>query len=241
MRRRLTRLLLVVFLVLLVAAPAAAETSTDPPRVVYVDARDTEAQLGVLAESYEVSAGDIKIEQSGESLAVRDLTSAQQESWPVEMVFVVDLDNRNAANGGMTRAASAIAAAAESLPDGSRVGLVSAGRVADVEIPLTTSLDRLDIGLSQLGIDKGSALLDAAGTAGRMFDSADSGLGRQVVRTVVVVTGGPDTSSVNDREAAASGLIQNSAQLIVVNIGVPSAELAEMAGTVGGSSVDGTP
>lgn len=236
-RQSATRILLVAFLVLLVAVPAAAQTTTDPPTVIYVDARETEAHLGLLAETYDVSAGDIKIEQSGRSLEVSDLTTAQRESWPVEMVFVVDLDNRNAADGGLTRATSAIATAAASLPEGSRVGLVSAGRVADVQVPLTTSRDRLDVGLSQLSIDKGSALLDAAGTAGRMFDAADSGLGRQVVRSVVVVTGGADTTSVNGREAAASGLIQNSAQLLVVNLGTPSPELAELAGAVGGSSI----
>ncbi len=237
MRKRAVRLLLVAVLVLLVAAPAAAQEATDPPTVVYVDARETEAQLGLLAETYDVSTADIKIEQGGRDLEVGGLTTAQRESWPVEMVFVVDLDNRNAADGGLTRATSAISDIASSLPGGSRVGLVSAGRVADVQVPLTTSLERLDTGLSQLSVDKGSAVVDAAGIAGRMFDADDSGLGRQVVRSVVLVTGGPDVSSVDDSEVAASGLIQNSAQLVVVNLLGPSPELAELAATVGGTSL----
>ncbi len=237
MSHRILRLLPVAFLVLLVAAPAAAQTTDDPPTVVYVDARDSEAHLGLLTETYDVSTADIKIEQSGESLDVTGLTTARRESWPVEMVFVVDIDNRNAADGALTQATSAISAAAAELPEGSRVGLVSAGRVADVQLPLTTSLDRLDIGLSQLSIDKGSALLDATGTAGRMFDAGASGLGRQVVRSVVVVTGGPDTSSIDGDEAAASGLIQNSAQLVVVNLAGASPELTELAGTVGGAKL----
>lgn len=237
MRSRIPQMFLVAFLVLLIAAPAAAQSTTDPPTVTYVDARETVAELGILADTYDVSTADIKIEQAGTNLEVSGLTTAQEAGWPVETVFVVDLDNRNAADGGLTRATSAIASAAASLPEGSRVGLVSAGRVADVEVPMTTSLDRLEIGLSQLSIDQGSSLIDAAGIAGYMFDAADSGLGRQVVRTVVVVTGGPDTSSSADRDNAASGLIQNSAQLVIVNLINQSPELAELAATVGGASV----
>ncbi len=237
-RRRVLRMFPVAMLVLLVAAPAAAETTTDPPTVVYVDAREAEAQLGLLAETYEITTADIRIEQSGETVDISGLTTAQRERWPVEMVFVVDLDNRNAADGALTRATSAIGTAVASLPEGSRVGLVSSGRVADVEVPLTTSLDRLEVGLSQLSIDKGSALLDAAGTAGRMFAADESSLGRQVVRSVVVVTGGPDTSSEDGLEAAVSGLIQNSAQLIVVNLDESSPDLATLAGTVGGTTVE---
>ena len=239
LRRGGPRLVLVAFLVLLFAAPVAAQSAGEPPTVVYVDARDSVADIGVLTETYDVSTADIRIEHAGDDLDVTGLTTAQREDWPVEMVFVVDLDNRNAADGGLTRATSAISAAASSLPDGSRVGLVSAGRVADVQVPLTTSMERLETGLAQLSIDKGSALIDAAGTAGRMFDAGGSGLGKQVVRSVVVVTGGPDLSSTGDTESAASGLLQNSAQLITVNLIAPSPELAILTESVGGMTIAG--
>ncbi len=239
--RRLSNHVVLVALAALVAlglaVPASAQSEDDLPAVTYVDARDEVADVGLLTETYDVAAADVRIEQSGQVLDVASLSTARENDWPVEMVFVVDLDNRNAADGGLTRATSAIAAAARSLPEGSRVGLVSAGRVADVELSLTTSLDRFDVALSTLSVDQGSSLVDAAGLAGRMFDADDSILGRQVVRSVVVVAGGPDTTSTGGQAEASSGLVQNSAQLLVVELAAPSPELAELARTAGGTTV----
>ncbi len=235
--KRMLRILLAVVALVLFAVPVAAQTEAGLPTVTYVDARDAEARLGVMAESYDVSTDDIRIEQSGQELEPGSLSTAQDDGWPVEMVFVVDVDNRNAADGGLTRATAAVADAAATLPAGSRVGLVSAGRVAEVEVPLTTSLDRFDVGLSQLGVDQGSALLDAAGVAGRMFGTGGSGSGGQVVRSVVVVTGGPDTASTANRSTASAGLVQNSAQLVVVGLGTAAPDLSELVGAVGGTTI----
>jgi tight adherence protein B len=219
------------------ALPVAAQSSADqPPVVTYVDARERVVEIALVASDYDLRPTDVKLRQMGTDLESQVVTTATEAGWPVEMVFVVDVDRRNAEGGELVTISRAIYDAAQLLPAGSRVGLVTAGRDVDIEIPLTTSIDRLDVALQQLTSSQGAAVIDAVATAGQMFDSDGPGASAKTVRSVVVVSGGPDIGSTGGVAAATSSLVQNAAQLVTVNLGPATPALTDLIASVGGAT-----
>ena len=216
--------------------PASAQSAEQPPLVTYVDATDAVVELAVLAADYNVDPDGVSLNQRGEDLETSAVTKATEAGWPVEVVFVVDTDRRNAEAGELVTISRAVYQAADSLPAGSRVALVTAGREADVELSLTTSLDRLDVALQQLISSQGAAILDGIAVAGQLFDKSDAALKSKVVRSVILVSGGADIGSTGGVAAASSSLIQNSAQLVSVNLGSPAPAVTEVTSSVGGAA-----
>ena len=237
LRTPLRVLLALAVLVLAAAVPVAAQSEDGPPTVTYVDARDSVVQLAMLNGVETAGSSDIELEQRGENVPVLDVTTTSAADWPLQVVFVVDVDNRNAGNGELTTIVSAIRETAAALPEGSTFGLVTAGRTADVHVPFTTSLDRIETGLGQIVVDQGSALVDGASLAGRMFADHPLATSRRVVRSVVVVSGGADTTSTSSTAAASSSLLQSGAQLMLVSLGSPATDLANLSSSVGGDVV----
>lgn len=237
MRRQLLFSFIVVITVLFAGViPAAAQSSAEGlPIVTYVDARDTVVEIAVLSNGQDVQLGDVKLEQMGEQLQAETVTTTTEAGWPVEVVFVVDVDRRNAAAGELVTISRAILQAAEDLPAGSRFGLITAGRSVDTEISLTSSLERFDIALQQMTSDQGAAIIDGIAAAGQMFDR--NGIqSSNVVRSVVLVAGGSDIGSTGGVAAAGASLVQNSAQLITVNVETAASGVGDLISTVGGTS-----
>lgn len=191
---------------------AQAESDAAPLTPTMVDATADDVQAVFFGSS--LSAADsVSVTRSGEDVPVTAVATASESGWVPEIVFVVDTDNKNAANRTDRVVRNAILDAVDELPAASRVAVVSAGATSAVRLPLSTSRDRLDQILSQLVAERGTALIDGVFDAGRLFSTEDP----SPVRSVVVVTAGGDTASTGNLSAAASGLVQSGAQLIVVS------------------------
>ena len=238
MKRNLIALAGAVLAILLMALPAVAQSGSEPPTVIYVDARDDLVDAAVLDVDYETTASDVKVEQRGEDISVASVSTATQANWPVEVVFVVDVDNRNAASGELNSIGRAVVEAAEALPDGSTVAMVTAGSSAQVRVPMTQSVDRLERAAQQLVAERGAAIVDGVDAAGQLFENGTNRT--NVIRSVVVFSGGADTASTVNTATASASLIQRAAQLVTVDVGPRSAALTDISNRAGGISFSAT-
>lgn len=213
LRRSVTALLLLTGLILASMAPASAqdEPAPAPLETTMVDATGDDVQAVVFGAGGDVDRSEVSVTRGGEDVDVRAVTSATDAGWTPEIVFVVDTDNSAAADGTDKMIRAAISGAVADLPAGSKFGVVSAGRTAEVQLRLTESTSRLEGTLNGLVAERGSALLDGVNRAGRLFSNEPS-----PVRTVVVFAGRPDDASTGTAAAATAGLVQSGAQLIVV-------------------------
>jgi tight adherence protein B len=190
---------------------AQADVAPVPIEATMVDATGDDVQAVLFGTGGELDRSQVAVTRGNEELAVRDVTSATQSGWQAEIVFVVDTDNTNAADGTDRSIRIAIVEAVADLPPGTRVGLVSAGRTAELQLPLTSSTARLEGALSRLVAEQGSALIDGVNRAGQLFSNEPS-----PVRTVVVFAGRPDDASTETVASATAGLVQSGSQLVVV-------------------------
>ncbi len=235
----------VVFAVLAVAVlmglPAAAQqeeevdsTSTVALAVSSVDATTDNPVVALFGVDAATKANQVTAESSAGDVEVVATEDSEAAAWPAEVVFVVDTDNRTASSGFSAAASGVVRDAIAELPEGSTVGLVSAGAWADVEVPLTASNSRIQTAIGQLAAQRGAALLDGIALAGQVLNKSATTGSDQVVRSVVVLADGMDTASEADVASASSSLLQAGAKVIVVSSGA-SPDLRAVAAETSGS------
>lgn len=213
------------------SAVAAQDQPTTPSRVTAVDGTGDSVQVAVLRATYDPDRSDVTVSEDGGEVAAT-VTSARERGLATEIVYVVDVDNRNVANGVLSAFAAGIDDATVDLVGSVEVGIVAAGREPELVSRLTT--DRLQPGrdLRAVEADRGTALYDAVALAAEAFSDTEG-----VVRTVVVLAGGPDTASEGAIGDAESALLQRGVQLITVAAGAADTGLDQMAERTGGVSL----
>ncbi len=220
---------LVVSMVPVASVSAQADPTQVPIEATMVDATGDDVQAVLFGAGGELDRSEVAVTRGNEDIAVRDVTSATDAGWQAEIVFVVDTDNTNAADGTDRSIRIAIVEAVADLPPGTRVGLVSAGRTAELQLPLTSSTARLEVALRRLVAERGSALVDGVNRAGQLFSNEPSPM-----RTVVVFAGRPDDASTGTVASAAAGLVQAGSQLVVVARDAVPDRLSTIIGQAGG-------
>ncbi len=201
------------------------------PKVSQVDASEDPVQLSLLAADYDVSESDVSILENGIEAEVGELISAVAVSTPIEVVYVIDVDNRNARDATLTRVGRMILAATNDLPAATRVGVVTAGQTSVARVPLTTSYERLERSLVDVRAERGASIYDGITTAAGMFSDEQG-----VARSVVVISGGGDTTSTATSTTAAASLVQRGAQAISLGLG-ESDQMRELTSSTGGAFI----
>lgn len=154
--------------------------------------------------------------RSGDVVVVSAETSVAA-GWPVDAVLVVDVDNRTVSSGFDETAANAVSELLKQLPSGSTLGLISAGREADIASQLTSSRSRVEIAAMDMPAERGSALIDGVDlAAGMLFDTAGANPNQQTVRSIIVLADGGDTSSTKTADEVAAAVLQAGAQVVVL-------------------------
>ncbi len=211
---------------------AAAQTQQPTAVVAAVDAASSEVEVSVISTDYSTRASDVGLTEAGEAVEGLAVTTARSTNRPTEIVYVLDLDNRMMADGNMANIAASILESVNSLPGEVEIGLVSAGRQAEVQTRLTTDRSRFRTDLQALSADQGSALYDGVALAGNLFSNRAG-----VVRTVVLISGGQDTASTATVTGVESPLIQRGAQLVWVPNGAVDEGLDAVVSVTGGQTV----
>ncbi|MEL6984886.1 MAG: hypothetical protein AAFO29_20825, partial [Actinomycetota bacterium] len=175
----------------LVGAASASETEQSAAvgsRVTAVDATGSDTAIRVFTENLDPES--VTATEAGEERSAT-VSTARDDELATEVVFVVDADNRNVANGVLADFLATLDDSVGELPASVQVAAVSAGAQADLVTRLTTDRDRPGDKLRAVPADQGSALRDGViVAAGAFSDRAD------VVRTVIVLAGGADVGSV---------------------------------------------
>ncbi|MGB5756649.1 MAG: type II secretion system F family protein [Acidimicrobiales bacterium] len=205
----------------------------DAPSVVTgVDASEAEVEISVLRDDLSIDASELTVVENGQPVDDPTVTTARTLARTTEVVYVLDVDNRTMAAGALNAMATAILASVEDLPADVRVGLVTAGERADLKTRLTTDRTRLDADLRALTAGRGAALHDAVGVAARSFSDNS-----KAVRTVVVLSSGPDTASERSILAVESELVQAGAQVVWVARGAGDEGLSLLVDRTGGATL----
>lgn len=222
-------LLVMAALVGAVSAAPTDESATVPSRVTMVDATGDRIDALVLTENLDPDR--VLVQEAGEELTAATST-VRADGLATEVVFVVDADNRNVASGVLAQFLTTLDDEVASLPDSVRVAAVSAGAESDLVARLTTDRARPGDRLRAVAADQGSAMRDGIIMAADAFSDRPG-----VVRTVVVLAGGADTSSVGTVGEAEAALLQAGAQLVSVSVGITDEGLAQLASRTGGASL----
>ena len=231
---RLASLILAVVATIgLLGVAVAADTSDDrsvgvPAQVTAVDAIDSRVTAQIFTDR--LDPGAVAVREAGVDV-VADVTRASKVGLAAEVMFVVDLDNRNVGSGVLAGFIDGVDAATGGFDDQVRMGAVSAGAEASLVARLTTDRARLVDGLRSQAAERGVALQDAVLVAADAFSDRPG-----VVRTVVVLTGGADTTSTGSVEAAETALLQAGAQLVSVTVGQTPNGLTRLAQRAGGTA-----
>ena len=206
--------------------------------VTAVDARGDQVEVSVLRQGYDVAASELSVTENGAAIdSGVSVTTATETGMPVEVMFVVDSDNRAVVDGTLNSITTAIAETVDGLDSEVEVGLVTAGQVADVATRATTNRARFTQELQAITAEQGAAILDGVRLAANSFDpTVDS------VRTVVVVTTGEDSISSGTMLSAEAAMVQAGAQLVWISTGTPTTGLDQITSRTGGlaASLDGT-
>ncbi len=237
----LTVFAIVVALVATLALPVAAQneepTEVGAAATLSVSSVDATAENPVVAlfgVDPQTKASDVSADSSAGDVEVVATEDSTEASWPAEVVFVVDTDNRTASSGFSAATVGLLRDAIDDLPEGSKVGLVSAGAWAELEVPLTSSKSRIQTAVGQLAAQRGAALLDGVLLAGQVLSQSATTGSAEVARSVVVLTDGSDTASEANAESAGSSLLQAGAKPIVVSTNAAPA-LNELVSNTAGS------
>ncbi len=218
----------------LVAGAVAAETDADEAeglaaRVTAVDATGSQVWSQLLTDQLDPEV--VTVREGGAEVEA-DVTTADAAGVAAEVVFVVDVDNRNVGSGVLAGFVTGVDEATASFDDRVRVGAVSAGAEAELVARLTAQHSGAVADLRARAAERGAAIQDAVVLAAESFSDTP---GR--VRTVVVLTGGADTASTGSVEAAETALIQAGAQLVSVTVGPTPNGLARLTERSGGAAL----
>ena len=211
------------------SASAQEQESRTHIAVTGVNATDDQVELRVLRADYTVTTAQIDLTENGEPISDVELSTATELGLPIEVVYVLDVDNRSVVNAGLSTITSGVIGAVADLPSDIRVGVVTAGNEAEVLTRPTTNRTRIRTALQGIAAEEGAALLDAVALASESFsDRAD------VIKTVVVVSTGPDTASQRAVPGAESAVVQAGAQALWVGLGESVAGLNQIVDRTGG-------
>lgn len=194
------------------------------------DSSGNGAQAVVFGVNTDTGASDVSVEFSGETGTITGLEAASEAGWPIELVFVVDVNNRRVSDGTLGDVKLAVAEIAEDMPAGTSISLVTAGSTAQTQIAFSTNRERIVREARELQPESGAAIFDAVGLAGRLFGQEPG-----VVRSVVLFAGGPDSGSELSASAASARLIQSGSQLVTVK--TENADVSSITESVGGAEV----
>jgi tight adherence protein B len=199
-----------------VIAPAAwaqddAGVGLVAAEVTAVDATTATVELAVIGAGPEADLSDLALSERGEPVDVARVTTTEEENRSTEVVFVVDTNARAAEGDVLGRVKSQLAAEVEGLPAATQVAIVAAGDTALIETRLTSDRARVAQAINDLSLSGGSLLYDGIRRAGIVLGDTPG-----VVRSVVVLSSGPDTGSEATLDEAQVALVQKGAQLVSV-------------------------
>lgn len=194
-----------------------------------VDGRGDDVEVMVLADDYAVSRSEVTVVEAGEEIAGTQVETVRGVERLTEIVYVIDIANRSAVDGHLANVSAAIADSIAELPDEVLVGVVTAGREADVLTRLSNDRAKVVSGLQGISVDEQSVLVDGVALAAESFSTVPG-----AARTIVVVTSGADGGSTASVAAAQSGLVQNGVQLVTVAAPDAGSELADIVAGSGG-------
>ena len=212
--------LLVLGLLLALLAPAASAQSESEAllstpetlQVHQVDASGALVELVVLSSTYQASASDVSVIENGVEVGVAAVTTATASNKPHDLIFVVDTSNRLVQGEVFSKIRAALASEIEKLPSNVQVGVIAAGELGRVQSGLSYDHASVARDVAAMGNSSSSSLFDSIERAASMLDNDPARL-----RTVVVIAGGPDTSSTSTMAAARGRLVQLGAQLVSVS------------------------
>ncbi len=229
--------LLVLGLLLALLAPAASAQSESEAllstpetlQVHQVDASGALVELVVLSSTYQASASDVSVIENGVEVGVAAVTTATASNKPHDLIFVVDTSNRLVQGEVFSKIRAALASEIERLPSNVQVGVIAAGELGRVQSGLSYDHASVARDVAAMGNSSTSSLFDSIERAASMLDNDPARL-----RTVVVIAGGPDTSSTSTMAAARGRLVQLGAQLVSVSFdgGDPALDIIPL--TTGG-------
>ncbi|MEM8924364.1 MAG: type II secretion system F family protein [Actinomycetota bacterium] len=199
------------------------------PRVTAADATGARVAVELIGLSASAASAPLTLSVEGTDVGDARLTPASQYPGRAEVLLVVDVHVRGTTGDLVSQVAADLTAMAESLPEGTRVGVVAAGEGAIVSLRPTADTARVREALADLPLRQGAALLSAVDRAPGLFSDDPT-----VAKTVVVVANGTDQGSAATAAEARVGLLQNGVQLIAVNYAGGEPALADMANRTGG-------
>ena len=236
--RRLAPIVGIAFLVASwsVSGPVGAQEPSSGDRLVLraVDSSDRQAVRIVFGwTGAPAAAGDLVVEENGEA-ATAEVVSALDAGVSNDVVFVVDSSTSTDADALLTTARDMLAPFVAELPPGMRVGLVTAGALAQQLQPLTTDVTRLQDGLDALTPGGEGGLLAGLLRASDMLSRTQGSM-----RTIVLITDGVSdaTTSLRDAEIAVD---EAGAAVFVVGLqdgGLDVNGFTDLADTTGGKAV----
>lgn len=217
------------------AGQVAAQEQQAPPHaaVTSVHATGDDVQVTILRSEYAVTSSQIELAENGTEISDLSLATAAELGRPIEIVYVLDVDNRSMVNSGLSQMTTGVGNAIDRLAPSTKVGLVTAGREAEVLSRPSTNRTRIQTALQGAAVEQGASILDGIALAAESFSE-----GPDVVRSVIVVTTGQDTASERAALAAEAGMIQAGAQMIWVGIGEPVNGLSRIVDRTGGVILD---
>ncbi|MFV0258945.1 MAG: type II secretion system F family protein [Acidimicrobiales bacterium] len=227
----LAAVLLTVLTLLAGFAPGAG-AQEDPGAgytVTGIDASDP-ARVAVTVTGLTQPPGQVEVVENGEPVDGVEVSSTVTAGLPADVVFVVDTNARTD-NGGavLDRIKAQLQASVAELPASTSIGVVSAGSSVTVAVRPTTDRARVAAGIDSLALRNGSAVIDGVARAGTLLEAGDA-----PVRSVIVVSTGPDTSSSLPVDAAQVELVKLGAQLVTVQVGAGEPRLATAVTETGG-------
>ncbi len=225
-----------------VEAPAAeAPADGSAPTTAFahqVDARRTDVEVSLVADSYRIDPTQISVAEAATPLEpavatdVIDATTANALNRSGEIVFVVDTSTRLAQSDVFGTVKAEITEIVQSLPANVSVGIVSAGNIATTRTELTTDRAEAVEAVDSLQPSEGAALYNGLMRAAEIF-TADA----DTYRTVVVFSGGPDTDSTIEITDAGARLIQRRAQVLSIRYRGGDAEISRVIDQTGGLTI----
>ncbi|MEM9654080.1 MAG: type II secretion system F family protein [Actinomycetota bacterium] len=236
--RRVTAALAVVAILVVFAVgvgPASAQEQADIPysAVTEVRAAGDAVNVTVLRSEYAVTSSQIQLSENGQEIGDVDLTTAAALGRPIEVIYVLDVDNRSVINAGLSIVAGGIEAAIDELPAETKVGLVTAGREAEIQSRPSTNRTRIRTALQGAVAEQGASIVDGIALAAASFSDAPD-----AVRSIIVVTTGSDTASARSAADAEAATVQAGAQAIWVGTGPAVNGLQQIVNRTGGVVVD---
>ncbi|QGG95479.1 type II secretion system F family protein [Actinomarinicola tropica] len=235
MRRRLALVCALLLVALAGWAPGAVaqdQDSSERLRIRSIDSTDpTDVRMVVEYSGDPAALEGATIRENGEERSVNAVSALPATR--SALVIAVDTSEAMDAGGALVQTREAVSAIIRDAPEGQTIGLVSfGGNAARVVQRLTTDRERLLAAVENLAPSGGSSLLNGVVTAS---DLVATGEGRQ--REIILVAGGPITSSTVTGSRARGALVTSRATLYTLgleNRGVDGGTLRSLTDATGG-------